>query len=312
MIRLRKRFLIWISVIFAVLVLLASCDKKSDSEDSGADAGKLIINVVNYPLAYFAKRIGGDLVDVRFPAPAAEDPACWQPDIEIINDYQKADLILLNGAGYAKWVRHISLPPSKMIDTSVRFKDSYIEISDAVTHTHGPSSKHAHGNIAFTTWLDFAQAVEQARAIKTALIKLKSENKIEFEGNFNLLEHDLLDLDDQLAAVVTTEASRPLLFSHPVYQYFIRRYDLSGKELHWEPQELPTPQQWTELTQLLTEYPAQWMIWEAAPDLPAVEELKKIGVGSLTFDPCGNTPQTGDYMSVMRQNILNIKQAFAR
>ena len=42
-----------------------------------------------------------------------------------------------------------------------------------------------------------------------------------------------------------------------------------------------------------------------------VEELKKIGLDSLTFDPCGNVPDKGDFMSVMRQNIQNIKQAFA-
>ena len=70
----------------------------------GAAAGPLRIYVVNYPLKYFAERIGGDYVQVEFPVPGNVDPAYWDPDIADISAYQKADLIMLNGAAYAKWV----------------------------------------------------------------------------------------------------------------------------------------------------------------------------------------------------------------
>ncbi len=80
--------------------------------------------------------------------------------------------------------------------------------------------------------------------------------------------------------------------------------------MHWEPDESPTPEQWAELKQLLTQHPAKWMIWEGEPNPSTVEVLKKNGLDSLTFDPCGNVPETGDYMSVMRQNVLNLKKAF--
>jgi zinc transport system substrate-binding protein len=66
-------------------------------------AGPLKIYAVNYPLKYFAERIGGMHVKVYFPAPADVDPVYWTPDITSIAANQKADLILLNGAGYAKW-----------------------------------------------------------------------------------------------------------------------------------------------------------------------------------------------------------------
>jgi len=115
-----------------------------------------------------------------------------------------------------------------------------------------------------------------------------------------------------MAAVVTAAASRPLVFSHPVYQYFIRRYGLNGQEVHWEPEESLAPEQWAELKQILKEHPAQWMIWEGTPNPSTVDELKKSGLDSLTFDPCGNVPETGDYLSVMRENVLNLKKAFSR
>ena len=48
------------------------------------------VYTVNYPLAYFAERIGGDHVAVGFPAPADVDPAFWQPDDTTISAYQTA------------------------------------------------------------------------------------------------------------------------------------------------------------------------------------------------------------------------------
>ncbi len=71
---------------------------------------RVSLYTVNYPLQYFAQRIGGELVDVSFPAPRSVDPADWVPYIDTVAEYQQADVILLNGAGYARWLRRMSLP----------------------------------------------------------------------------------------------------------------------------------------------------------------------------------------------------------
>jgi zinc transport system substrate-binding protein len=114
----------------------------------------LSVYVVNYPLKYFVDRIGGDYVEVIFPVPPDVDPAYWTPDAGTISDYQQADLIVLNGAEYAKWVKKFSLPRSKIVNASKGFKGRYITTKGVVTHSHGPQGKHAHENVAFTTWID--------------------------------------------------------------------------------------------------------------------------------------------------------------
>ena len=77
----------------------------------------LTIYTVNYPLQYFAQRIAGEHAQVIFPGPADEDPAFWIPGTETIQRYQQADLILLNGAGYARWTKRVSLPRLRSVDT---------------------------------------------------------------------------------------------------------------------------------------------------------------------------------------------------
>jgi len=88
------------------------------------------------------------------------------PGTETVAAYQTADLILLNGAGYAKWTSRVGLPRSRLVDTSRRFKGEYVREADGISHGRG--GKHAHGGVAFTTWLDFNQAAQQVEAIAQA------------------------------------------------------------------------------------------------------------------------------------------------
>jgi zinc transport system substrate-binding protein len=275
-----------------------------------AGTEKLTVYVVNYPLKYFAELIGGEHATVVFPAPGDEDPAYWMPDTKTISAYQRADLILLNGADYAKWVSKVSLPRFRLVDTSASFKDQYIETAEVITHSHGPKGKHAHEALAFTTWIDFDLAAKQAQAITDVLSRKRPKLRGGFEKNFSVLQKDLMALDRDIKAVVSRNPSKPLLASHPVYDYFARRYGLNIKSVHWEPDEIPIDEQWMELRSILRDHPAQWMIWEGEPIKASVEKLKSMGINSLVFDPCGNVPDQGDFMSVMRQNVENLKVAF--
>jgi len=287
-------------ILVAATGVLLGCgtgDQTPDAVDQ--DSGALSVCVVNYPLGYFAERIGGDHVKVLFPAPAEVDPAFWSPDADTIAAYQDADLILLNGAGYATWVDRATLPSSKIVNTSSGFAFQHIPLDDTVTHSHGPEGEHAHGGWAFTTWIDPTQAVEQARAIREAMAAADPEHAEQFGAGFAALVADLSALDQRFAAAAETIGDQPLIFSHPVYQYLIRRYGLNGVSVHWEPDQAPDLGQ---LEHLLEEQAAHWMIWEGVPLAESVTDLAAYGVKSVVFDPCGNTPETGDYMTVMAAN----------
>ena len=270
----------------------------------------LTVYVVNYPLKYFAERIGGEHVKALFPAPGGIDPAFWIPDIQTITAYQQADLILLNGAAYSKWVDKVSLPRSKIVNTSRKFKDQYITIGGAVTHSHGSEGEHAHEGVAFTTWLDFDLAAKQAMAIAKALTRKKPDLRETLQKNYKALERDLMLIDKNIKTIVSKHPSKPLIGSHPVYDYFARRYGLNMKSVHWEPDEIPSNEQWAELQTILKSFPAKWMIWEGNPIKEPVAKLKSMGINSLIFDPCGNVPVQGDFLSVMWKNVENLKPAF--
>jgi zinc transport system substrate-binding protein len=303
----RKTIAICLCSVWIVTVLAAF---PHWANGGNAKSEILTIYVVNYPLKYFAERIAGGHAKVEFPCPSDEDPAYWKPDISTISAYQKADLILLNGAGYAKWVNKVSLPGSKIVNTSAKFKGEYVKMSETTTHSHGPEGRHAHETIAFTTWLDFSLASKQARAIADALSRRMPALRETFKNNCLALEKDLLALDRQMRKMVVKNQRQPLVASHPVYQYLARRYGLNLKSVHWEPDEFPGERQWALLREKVKSFPAKWMIWESDANTTTVEKLMSVGIQSLVFDPCGNTPAKGDFLSVMQRNVGTLRKAF--
>jgi zinc transport system substrate-binding protein len=306
--RTRKVRVLWMGTLFAIILCFVFVMTVALKDVHCKDLPT--IYVVNYPLKFFAERIAGRHARVMFPAPSDEDPAFWAPGPDTIAAYQKADLILLNGAGYATWVDKASLPKSKTLDTSSDFKEQYIKIEGAVTHSHGAERKHAHKGVAFTTWIDFNLARRQALAVGEAMYLLRPGLRQDLLQNFVLLEKDLKEIDEAIQRSVSANPTQPLIGSHPVYDYFSRRYGLNMKSVHWEPDEVPSDAQWTELQALLNYHPAKWMIWEGEPMRTSVDKLAALGIKSLVFDPCGNVPDQGDFLSVMKQNVLNLEAAF--
>jgi zinc transport system substrate-binding protein len=298
------------TVLIALLFITISIACVLLKPGEGCSGERLNIYVVNYPLKYFAERIAGEHATVVFPGPPDVDPAYWMPDAKTVSDYQQADLILLNGANYAKWVNKVSLPRFRMVNTSAAFKDRYIEAAEILTHSHGAAGEHAHEALAFTTWIDFSLAAKQAEEIAKALSRKKPALKDTFHKNYEELKGELLKLDRDIKEVVSRDHSKPLFVSHPVYDYFARGYGLNILSVHWEPDEIPTTEQMLELHTILKDHPVRWMVWEGEPVKEAVDRLKVTGMQSVVFDPCGNAPDQGDFMTVMRQNVENLKAVF--
>ena len=62
-----------------------------------------------------------------------------------------------------------------------------------------------------------------------------------------------------------------------------------------------------ELRDLRRTQPARWIIWEGPPLRETVEKLEAMGLGSVVFDPAGNRPSEGDFLSVMQANVAALR-----
>jgi zinc transport system substrate-binding protein len=311
--RLKTSFLrIAFITAWLVVLSLSACEPAPETQVAVlTQDGPLSVYTVNYPLAWMAERIGGEHVRVSFPAPADIDPAFWKPAPAEIIEYQQADLILLNGAGYAAWVTRSSLPSERLIDTAAAFNDQLIRVTDAVQHKHGPEGEHSHGDVAFTVWLNPELAELQARAILNAMVGRRPQFKDDFIRDFESLLVELQDLGVALCAAFDFPKETTIVFSHPVYQYLAKACLAEGMDTHtltWEPDVLLTPQDLAALPGGDGEGAIKILVWEAEP-LPANRQaLAAQGFTSVVFSPVANRPPHGDYLDMMKANIARAKE----
>ena len=294
--------------------LLAGCSGEEGADNGGQTVGadRPVVFASNYPLQYFAERISTPLVDVRLPEFGDEDPAFWMPTSEDILALQQADLVLLNGASYESWLKNVSLPSTRLVVTSEDFKEQFIPQEEATTHSHGLDGEHEHSATAFTTWLDLTLAVKQVQAIRDVFSERWPEHKGQFQSQCGTLMQELEALDAEVKMIVEKDPSVPVVFSHPVYQYFAHRYGLNGRTVHWEPHEIPSDDMWQEFATLLGSHTAKWLIWEGEPSPDIIAKLESMSIQSVVFDPCAGKPDGGDFASVMRLNMVALKTVYGQ
>ena len=98
-----------------------------------------------------------------------------------------------------------------------------------------------------------------------------------------------------------------MLGSHPVYQYFARRYGLNIQSVQWEPDALPSDSDWEALTELVARHPAKWMLWEGAPLAETSARLRALGIETIVVAPYGNVQPEVDFMGQMNANIRELR-----
>lgn len=266
----------------------------------------------NYPLRYFTERLAGDFATILYEIPADQDPAFWKPNDTQIAKIQQADLIIMNGASYEKWAVTAPLPFEGIVDTSFGFYEQYIEVENARVHSHGNGEVHSHGGTAFTVWLDLQQARQQAQAIKVALIEDFPAHEAKVTKAYTQLADDLNEINEAMAKAASGLQGGPVLASHPIYQYWGRAYGVQVEALEWEPEMTLDAKALSDLTNLMKKNPsAKYFFWEGQPAPGHIETLQKMGLTSIIVAPCFSEPESGDFLTTMKENIANISRATA-
>src|SRR5206468_196992 len=154
---------------------------------SASDEKPLTVYTTFYPLTYFTEAVGGAQVHVVNPLPPNEDGAFWVPPRDVVKQYHAADLIVMNGSNYETGFEKVSLPESKIVNTTAFSKGNEVIFDDPVTHSHGAAGTHTHQGIDGHTWVDPRTAKRQAQAICDALVEKRPQQAAFFKANLDAL-----------------------------------------------------------------------------------------------------------------------------
>ena len=289
-------------LLAALLCLLAGAAAAQD---------RPVIAAVNAPLAAFAERLAGTAAEVVMPVPDGADATLWRPAIADIQRVQQADLILLNGAGFAGWVGQVSLPRARVVDTSRAFSDRLIA-TEAITHSHGPDGAHSHAGTAAFTFLDPALAARQAGAVADALGARGLVPAADLEARRAALAAELAGIGAIAERIAATAGDAVLIATHPRYQYLARATGLTIHALDWEAGAAPDAAQLSELASRAAETGAVALLWEAEPPAEARAAVRALGLADAVVPSfAAPAPSRGDFVARLADAFADLEAALA-
>ncbi len=243
---------------------LAGCSRR----EAPATSGKLQVAVGIPPIAYFAEKVGGELVTVRTLLAPGQSPHTFEPTPSDITAIVQANVLLETG-----WPFEVQLvaklkelnPSMKVADLTqgIRFRqftavereaDEKAEMAEAGGKAQGAAAAHGgHAGPAAAPdphiWLNPKNAVIMAGGIARSFAEADPAHAADYRKNADALTAELRKLDEELAAALAPLKGKKFMVYHPAFGYFADAYGLIQVPVEVEGKE-PGPQQLVQFTQL--------------------------------------------------------------
>ncbi|MDY7084224.1 MAG: metal ABC transporter substrate-binding protein [Actinomycetota bacterium] len=299
----RRRLL---SALLVSAVTLAGCGDQAVSGEKPGD-GKFEIVTAFYPLQFLSERIGGDVVSVtNLTKPGAEPH-----DLELTPRQvgQIAD------AGLAVHIK--GFQPA--VDEAIRLEaeDKGFDAAAVVPllpvggeDDHGHEHSETEGGEDPHVWLDPVRLATIAGKLAERLGQADPAHAAGYAERARALGAELTALNTEFTAGLKTCDRRELVTSHTAFAYLAARYDLHQVGITGiSPEAEPSPQRLAAVAREARETGATTIFFETLVS-PAVAETiaREVGASTAVLDPLeGLTDSTGDYFTVMRQNLTTLE-----
>lgn len=252
-----------------------------------------------FPLFDFARKVGGDRVEVVNLVPAGVEPHDWEPRPGDVRAIDGARVFIYNGAGLEPWL-------DRVLGSLENRKPITVEASKGIPLLDGDPH----------VWLDPVHAQTQVRAIAAALAEADPAGRAAYEANAGLLIGELQRLDREYAEALGRCARRDVVISHAFFAYPAQRYGLRQVPVTGglSPEAEPTPKQVADLARFARERGVRAIFFETlVSDRLARTLAAEVGAEALVLNPIeGLTPEEEaagkDVPALIRENLASLKR----
>lgn len=308
----------WLSTVVRQLWLvitvagIAGCGSTSDHPMDETPA-RITIAVSSYPLLVMTERMGGDAVDVEWVIRGETTSPYWNPTSDAVHRMQQATRILISGGDYEPWLQRVTLPRSRLTDTTRGYSDQLVRIPDAVIHQHGPDGGHSHPGVVWATWLDPLLAASQMEQTRDVLLEILPDYESRIRGETDRLAEDFRRLDTRLETIAAAHVDNEItvLGDAPVYQYLTQRLGWELKYLHLPPRGPLSAEDRQILTKRMGEYqPA--VVFVRSTLAVELDELRgDSNVPFVFIDLCDFEDEERTLVQRMNRNLDQIQRSMS-
>jgi zinc transport system substrate-binding protein len=299
-----------IGTLIAASLILAACSSTQETatpqETTEVATKKIQIVAGFYPLAYAAEGIAGDLAEVvSLAGPGVEphDLELTPGDVAKIND---ADLVVY----IPEFIPALDAVVKTLDQSKVINATQGITLISGDSHSHEGEEAHSeeegHSDESATDphiWLNPSNMVLIGNSIAQALSALTSDSAI--NENRSSFENALTTLASDYTAKLASCSIKALVVSHEAFGYIANAYGFEQVGISGlSPEAEPSPARLAEVAKIAKAENATTIYYESLVDPKVAKTLAdELKISAEMLDPLESPPASGDYLSVMQQNL---------
>jgi zinc transport system substrate-binding protein len=299
-----------IATLIAASLILAACSSTQETatpqETTEVATKKIQIVAGFYPLAYAAEGIAGDLAEVvSLAGPGVEphDLELTPGDVAKIND---ADLVVY----IPEFIPALDAVVKTLDQSKVINATQGITLISGDSHSHEGEESHSeeegHSDESATDphiWLNPNNMVLIGNSIAKALNALTSDLAI--DENRSNFENALTTLASDYTAKLANCSIKALVVSHEAFGYIANAYGFEQVGISGlSPEAEPSPARLAEVAKIAKAENATTIYYESLVDPKVAKTLAdELKITAEMLDPLESPPASGDYLSVMQQNL---------
>jgi zinc transport system substrate-binding protein len=294
-------------------LLLAACGAPRQ-EPPDAAAGKAFKVVTTFlPITLFTRAVAGDCATVTPLIPASTGPHDFQAKPGDLMALRQARVLVKNGlemeSFLGKLIASAGNPQLQVIDSSRGVATLDTEHQD---DGHG----HDHGAVNPHIWLDPLRAVQQVETIRDGLVKADPSCAEGYRRNAAAFTAELKKLNSEITAQLQPYRGKTFVAFHDFAPYFAQRYGLKAEYLVDVPEINPSPVDLRRVVAAVRSSQLKALVSEPQEGNRSFNALASdLGVKIVAFDPLETASErasgdTATYLSVMRRNAADLRQAF--
>ena len=294
--------------IVAILVVGVAAYAFTRPMSSPTPSGTKKLSVVAsfYPIAEFARQVGGDLVSVETITPAGAEPHDYEPSPQQVAAAYDADVLLYNGGGVDAWADKVAPQAAQQGVTTAQMSSVIATVPVA------PGGEAAEFDPHF--WLDPVLAEKEVDLIAETLGKADPAHAATFTTNAKAYEAKLSQLDQDYKVGLASCANRTVVTSHAAFAYLSKQYGFDVIAIAGiSPDEEPSAGRLAEIAALAKAKAIKYIYFETLVSPKLSQTIAdEIGAQTLVFNPLeGLTNEEiaagKDYVTVMEENLTNLR-----
>ncbi|HHV46077.1 MAG TPA: zinc ABC transporter solute-binding protein [Tissierellia bacterium] len=291
-------------IIIAILaIVFTGCAKNENA--SMDNKGKPLVYASFYPLYFLAHEIGGDNIELKTIIPHGVEPHDYEPSINQLKDLSEARVLIYNGANFESWIDKIV---GSVVDEEIAINASQycnLIVEDGVTDPH--------------LWLDPENMIRIGKVIKDRFIELDPNNKESYEENYETLKNRLELLDKRYYEELRDKKMDTIIVSHNAFGYMAKRYGFKQIPVAGiSPDQEPSPRTIADIIDLAKDKNYEYIFLESMASPKTVETIaEETNLKTLVLNPIEGLTEEEmergkDYISIMEENLENLKEALVK